>query len=155
MVVSALGRVEEDWIAVLPGLSDLGSWLGFERNCATVGVLTVPLRGYEYSSRCERTRCILMDVHACRGREGWQPHLLRPRHTLASPQRLTLWFRWPTRCGSSQVLNNKSLSTTPFYDGHNAHDPALQLYVRSTKFGRTTLFSWKFEIVSTHGPLMV
>ena len=30
--VSALGRVEVCWIAVLPGPGNLGSWLGFKRN---------------------------------------------------------------------------------------------------------------------------
>ena len=53
-----------EWIAVLPGPGNFGSWLGFERGVAIpdawfgdyprpdamVGVLAVPLKGYEYRS---------------------------------------------------------------------------------------------------------
>ena len=73
--VSALGRAEVCWIAVLPGPGNLRSWLGFERNSrdvaapdargleTMVGILAVPLKGYGYSSRCECTLCNLMNSH--------------------------------------------------------------------------------------------
>ena len=70
-VTPACGGVEVYVAAVLPAPHSLGGWpdsrcavwTQYPRPDATVGVLTVPLKGSGCSSRCKCTRCNLTNSH--------------------------------------------------------------------------------------------